>query len=87
MISTCALRRCGDDTWHIDLVLFWNGSIHILDYKPNAAKEKPIEQLMSYALALASRTQLRLYRFTCAWFDDRDYFEFYPLRVVHKPRH
>jgi hypothetical protein len=22
--------------------------------------------------------------FTCAWFDDRHYFEFYPLHVVHK---
>ena len=70
---------------HIDLVQIRNGSIHILDYKPNAAKEKPIEQLMSYALALASRTNLRLYHFTCAWFDERDYFEFYPLHVVHKP--
>ncbi len=41
---------------------------------------------MSYALALSSRTNLRLYHFTCAWFDDQDYFEFYPLHVVHKPR-
>jgi hypothetical protein len=48
---------------HIDLVQIRNGSIRILDYKPNAAKEKPIQQLMSYALALASRTQLRL----CSW--------------------
>ncbi len=63
-----------------------NGSIHILDYKPNAAKEKPIEQLMSYALALASRTNLRLYHFTCAWFDEHDFFEFYPLHVVNKPK-
>ena len=55
---------------HIDLVQIRNGSIHILDYKPKAAKEKPIEQLMSYALALSSRTNLRLYHFTCAWFDD-----------------
>ena len=53
---------------HIDLVQIRNGSIHILDYKPNAAKEKPIQQLMSYALALASRTNLRLYHFTCTWF-------------------
>jgi hypothetical protein len=25
-----------------------------------------------------------LYDFVCAWFDDRHYFEFYPLHVVHK---
>jgi ATP-dependent exoDNAse (exonuclease V) beta subunit len=71
-------------TGHIDLLQIRNGSIHILDYKPNAAKEKPIAQLMIYALALSRRTGLRLYDFTCAWFDEHDYFEFYPLHVVHK---
>ena len=39
-------------TGHIDLVQIRNGQVHILDYKPNAAKEKPIEQLTLYALAL-----------------------------------
>jgi hypothetical protein len=29
---------------------------------------------------------LRLFDFTCAWFDDRHYFEFHPLHVVHKQR-
>ena len=73
-------------TGHIDVLQIRNGSIHILDYKPNAAKEKPITQLMVYALALSRRTGLRLYDFTCAWFDEHDYFEFFPLHVVHKPR-
>ncbi len=73
-------------TGHIDVLQIRNGSIHILDYKPNAAKEKPITQLMVYALALSRRTGLRLYDFTCAWFDEHDYFEFYPLHVVHKPK-
>jgi transposase-like protein len=73
-------------TGHIDLVQIRNGRIHILDYKPNAVRDKPITQLMIYALALSRRTGLRLYDFTCAWFDERHYFEFYPLHVVHKRR-
>jgi hypothetical protein len=71
-------------TGHIDLVQIRNGRIHILDYKPNAVRDKPITQLMIYALALSRRTGLRLYDFVCAWFDERHYFEFYPLHVVHK---
>lgn len=71
-------------TGHIDLVQVRNGQIHILDYKPNAAKEKPIEQLTLYAMALSRLTGLRLYCFTCAWFDEKDYFEFFPLHVVYK---
>ena len=71
-------------TGHIDLLQVRNGQIHILDYKPNAAKEKPIEQLTWYALALSRLTGLRLFEFKCAWFDEKDYFEFYPLHVVKK---
>ena len=71
-------------TGHIDLLQIRNGQIHILDYKPNAAKEKPIEQLEWYALALSRLTGLRLYEFKCGWFDEKDYFEFYPLHVVKK---
>lgn len=73
-------------TGHIDIIQVRNGHIHILDYKPNAKKTKPIEQLMIYALALSRLTGLRLYHFKCAWFDDEHYFEFYPLHVVHKKR-
>jgi transposase-like protein len=71
-------------TGHIDLLQIRNGRIHILDYKPNAVREKPITQLMVYALTLSRRTGLRLYDFVCAWFDERHSFEFYPLHVVHK---
>jgi len=71
-------------TGHIDLVQVRNGQIHILDYKPNAAKEKPIEQLTLYAMALSRLTGLRMYVFKCAWFDEKDYFEFFPLHVVYK---
>ncbi|MBI2676675.1 MAG: PD-(D/E)XK nuclease family protein [Candidatus Yanofskybacteria bacterium] len=59
-------------TGHIDLLQVRNGQIHILDYKPNAAKEKPLEQLTWYALALSRLTGLRLFEFKCAWFDEKD---------------
>ncbi|MCX6790353.1 MAG: hypothetical protein NTV60_02375 [Candidatus Kaiserbacteria bacterium] len=71
-------------TGHIDFVQIRNGMVHILDYKPNASKEKPIEQLTWYALALSRLTGLRLFEFKCAWFDDKDFYEFYPLHVVKK---
>lgn len=70
-------------TGHIDFLQIRHGAIYILDYKPGARHEKPIAQLMVYALALSRRTGLRLYDFVCAWFDERHYFEFYPLHVVH----
>ncbi len=69
-------------TGHIDIVQMRYGVIHILDYKPGARREKPIEQLMIYALALSCLTGIDLYHFKCAWFDDADYFEFYPRTVV-----
>jgi len=73
-------------TGHIDIVQIRNGQIHLMDYKPDAAKEKPIEQLTWYALAMCRLTGLRLYDFTCSWFDDKDFFQFYPLHVVKKMR-
>ncbi|MDP2911030.1 MAG: PD-(D/E)XK nuclease family protein, partial [Candidatus Omnitrophota bacterium] len=71
-------------TGHIDLVQIRNGMIHLLDYKPSAKKEKPIDQLIIYALALSRLTSLRLFHFKCAWFDEEDYFEFFPLHIVYK---
>lgn len=73
-------------TGHIDILQVRNGSVHIMDYKPNARKEKPIEQLTMYALALSRLTGLRLYELKCAWFDDRNYYEFFPLHVVYKKK-
>ena len=73
-------------TGHIDILQIRNGQIHILDYKPNAEKERPIEQLTLYAMALSRLTGLRLFEFKCAWFDEKDYFEFFPLHVLHKPK-
>ena len=71
-------------TGHIDILQIRNGLIHILDYKPDAEKENPINQLTLYALALASRTKLDLKSIKCAWFDENNYFEFFPLQVVYK---
>ena len=71
-------------TGHIDLVQIRNGQVYILDYKSGASKDRPIEQLTWYALALSRLTGLRLFEFTCAWFDEKDYYQFYPLHVVKK---
>jgi ATP-dependent exoDNAse (exonuclease V) beta subunit len=69
-------------TGHIDVVQMRNGLIHLLDYKPKASSIHPVNQLVVYALALASRTRLPLKAFKCAWFDEMDYFEFFPLEAV-----
>ena len=71
-------------TGHVDIIQIRNHCVHLLDYKPNAAKERPIEQLTWYALALSRLTGLRLFEFKCAWFDEKDYFQFFPLHVVKK---
>ena len=74
-------------TGHIDFLQIRNGHIHILDYKPEARKETYAHvQLTVYALALARRTGLPLKFFKCAWFDEKNYFEFFPLTGVYRPR-
>ena len=60
-----------------------NGLIYILDYKPNAEKVNVVNQLTMYALALASRTKLAVKDFKAAWFDEKNYFEFFPLHAVY----
>ncbi len=71
-------------TGHIDILQIRNNLIHILDYKPNSSKTNPVEQLLIYSLALSSRTKLPLSRFKCAWFDESNYYEFFPLHLVYK---
>jgi ATP-dependent exoDNAse (exonuclease V) beta subunit len=68
---------------HIDILQIRNGLIHILDYKPGAEKANAVNQLTIYALALASRTKLAVKGFKCAWFDEKNYFEFFPLHAVY----
>src|SRR6266851_1264543 len=73
-------------TGHIDFLQVRDGYLQILDYKPEARKEKHAHvQLTIYALALARRANLPLKAFKCAWFDEKDYFEFFPLRGVYQP--
>lgn len=75
-------------TGHIDFLQIRNGHIHILDYKPDARRETHAHvQLTIYALALARRPSLPLKVFKCGWFDEKDYFEFFPLQGVYKRRH
>ena len=73
-------------TGHIDILQIRNGLMHILDYKPEADKVQPIEQLTIYALALSRKLNFPLYYFKCAWFDENNYFEFFPLHVVYPKR-
>jgi ATP-dependent exoDNAse (exonuclease V) beta subunit len=71
-------------TGHIDLVQLRASYLHILDYKPEARKEKHVvTQLTIYALALSQRTGVPVKAFKCAWFDEKDYFEFFPLPAVY----
>src|SRR6266436_2585749 len=73
-------------TGHIDFLQVRDVYQQILDYKPDARKEKHAHvQLTIYALALARRANLPLKAFKCAWFDEKDYFEFFPLRGVYRP--
>ena len=73
-------------TGHIDILQIRNGQIHILDYKPRAEKERPIEQLTLYAMALSRLTGLRLYEFKCAWFDEKTILSFIRFMFCTNPK-
>jgi ATP-dependent exoDNAse (exonuclease V) beta subunit len=56
-----------------------NGAVHVLDYKPDASTNRPIAQLAIYALALTRLVSgLRLFDIKCAWFNEKEYCEFFP---------
>lgn len=80
------LRSEGDEaanlTGHIDFIQVRNCAIHILDYKPDARTNKPIAQLTLYALALTRLAGLRLFDIKCAWFNEEQYCEFFPLILL-----
>ena len=69
-------------TGHIDFLQIRNGAIHILDYKPDARTNKPFAQLTIYALALSQMTGIPLFDFKCAWFNERQYCEFFPRTML-----
>lgn len=74
-------------TGHIDVLQLRYGLIHVLDFKPQAHKEKPekvASQLFAYSVALSVRTGKWLRNFKCAWFDDKNYYEFSPAEIVLK---
>ena len=72
----------GTSTWFL-----WDNVRLLAEFNGSGARhEKPIAQLMIYALALSQRTGLDLFDFVCAWFDENSYFEFYPRHVVEKRR-
>ena len=84
---TLDLENCKTPvTGHIDILQIRNGLIHILDYKPGAERIDATSQLTIYALALASRTGLAVKDLKCAWFDDKNYYEFFSLHAVYRKR-
>jgi transposase-like protein len=68
-------KEDGYITGHIDILQIKNNEIIILDYKPEAAKEKPLGQLFVYACCLSRLTGIHFAKIKLAWFDDKDYFE------------
>jgi len=67
---------------HIDILQIRGNKMYILDFKPEAFREneqKVASQLFWYASGLSFRTGVPLNNFRCAWFDNRNYFEFIPV--------
>ena len=69
-------------TGHLDFLQVRNGAVHILDYKPDARTNKPIAQLTIYALAISRLTGIRLFDVKCAWFNEHEYCEFFPRKLL-----
>lgn len=70
------LGLTGTLTGHIDVLQVRGRHVWILDYKPDARREKYAKyQIYLYARALSVRTGIPLRRFAMAYFDDKDYFE------------
>jgi len=73
-------------TGHIDMVQVRNDLVYILDYKPDAAKDKKAPwQLYHYACALSFRTKVPLTAMRCAWFDEESYYEYNPSEANVTP--
>jgi len=75
-------------TGHIDILRLEGDKIWVLDYKPNALKEKYAStQVFFYALMLSKRTNIPLENFRCGYFDDKDTFLFKPdLNQINRNR-
>ena len=71
-------------TGHIDILQLRQNKIHILDYKPDIAFDKTSQiysriQLLLYAYSLSKRMNIPLANINCAYFDDKNYFQFSPI--------
>ena len=68
-------------TGHIDILQVRFNQIHVLDIKPDAkgSDKGSAEQVFLYTLALSKRTNIPLMNFTCAFFDDNNYYQFKPI--------
>ncbi len=68
-------------TGHIDILQVRFNQIHVLDYKPDykTSDQRAAEQVYLYSLALSKRTNIPLENLTCAYFDDRNYYQFKPV--------
>lgn len=73
-------------TGHIDMIQVRNNLVYMVDYKPNASKnKKAANQLYHYASALSYRTKIPLGNIRCAWFDEESYYEYAPSNANVKP--
>jgi ATP-dependent exoDNAse (exonuclease V) beta subunit len=73
-------------TGHIDFLQVRNGAVRILDYKPDAKTNKPVAQLTIYALALSKLTGIPLFDIKCGWFNEHQYCEFFPRKLLRKKK-
>ena len=66
-------------TGHIDILRIQDNKIWVVDYKPNASKEKfASTQVYFYALMLSKRTGIPLEYFRCGYFDNINCYLFKP---------
>jgi hypothetical protein len=56
--------------------------ISLLDYKPKARHVDLVNQLVVCALAFASHTRPLAKMLKFAWFDEKNYFKFFPLQAI-----
>lgn len=63
-------------TGHIDILQVRYHKLHILDFKPIINKQQATTQLYLYAKALSNITKIPLKKFKCAFFNDKNYYEF-----------
>ena len=79
--STYGLNLTESLSGHIDILQIRFNKIHILDYKPDAKRtdKTAAKQIFLYALALSKRTHIPMKNFICAYFDEKNYFQFFPV--------